>query len=285
MHVSSAAVKDGLILSLLSAVPRSALSRGMGAFSRLSLPRALHRLLLRWYVRKYGVDLGECVGGVEDYPSLGAFFIRELKPGTRPVAEESDALVSPADGLVYAAGKVEDGKLPQAPDLDYAVRTLLDGDDRYEGGDFAVIYLSPKDYHRVHSPREGQVVGHRYLPGRLWPVFPAATRKIRDLFARNERLVIRLETSKAGEVAVVMVGAFGVGRMATVFADLVTNTGQPKDDRLLPSPHPVVRAGELGRFEMGSTVVLLTEPGRVDFECRPGDVVKMGERIGRVAPD
>jgi phosphatidylserine decarboxylase len=252
----------------------------MGAFTRLRMPGFLHRMFLRWYVGKYGVNLDECVGGITDYDSLSAFFIRQLKPGMRPTASEPGDIVSPADGLVYAAGSVTNGRLPQAPDLDYAVQTLLDGDTRYEGGDFAVIYLSPKDYHRVHSPREGRVVGHRYLPGRLWPVFPAATRKIRDLFARNERLVIRLASEGAGEIAVVMVGAFGVGRMATVFADLVTNTGTPKEDLTLPSPHVVERAGELGRFEMGSTVVLLTEPGTVAFSCTPGETVRVGERIG-----
>jgi len=275
-------VKDGLILSVLSAVPRSTASRLLGAFCRLSMPRWLHRRGVNWYVKKYGVNLDECVGGVMDYPSLSAFFIRRLKDGARPVAEGSDAVVSPADGLVYAAGTVVNGRLPQAPELDYAVSTLLDGDGRYEGGDFAVIYLSPKDYHRVHSPREGRVVGHRYLPGRLWPVFPAATRRIRDLFARNERLVIRLQTERAGEIAVVMVGAFGVGRMATEFADLVTNTGAPKGDLQLPAPFEVDRSGELGRFEMGSTVVLLTEPGKVEFECRPDQAVRVGERIGRL---
>lgn len=276
-------MKDGLILSLLSALPRKLTSRLMGGFTRWSLPRAMHRGLLRWYVGKYGVNLDECIGGIDDYDSLGAFFIRRLKPGMRPVADEPDALVSPSDGLIYAAGRVEDGKLPQSPELDYAVRTLLDGDDRYEGGDYAVIYLSPKDYHRVHSPREGRVVGHRYLPGKLWPVFPGAAKRIRDLFARNERLVIRLETEVAGEIAVVMVGAFGVGRMAVEFTDLVTNTGAPKEDRLLPEAFAVDRAGELGRFEMGSTVVLLSEPGKVTFECTPGQVVRMGQRIGSVS--
>jgi len=273
-------LKDGLVITLLSLLPRKRVTYAMGALSRLPGPTWLQRMVMRWFVRRYGLNLDEAVGTIDDYPTLSSLFIRRLKDGARPVAEGADAVVSPADGLVYAAGRIEDGKLPQAPELDYAVTTLLDGDTRYEGGDFAVIYLSPKDYHRVHSPREGRVVGHRYLPGRLWPVFPAATRRIRDLFARNERLVIRLETEAAGEVAVVMVGAFGVGRMATVFADLVTNTGAPKGDRQLPSPHSVGRAGELGRFEMGSTVVLLTEPGKVEFTCGPGDPVRMGAKIG-----
>jgi phosphatidylserine decarboxylase len=280
--VSSATVKDGLILSMLSAVPRSRMSRIMGAGARLYRPQWLQRVVMRWYVGRYGVNLDECVGGLEDYPTLAELFIRRLRPGVRPVAEEADAVVSPADGVIYAAGRVKGGRLPQAPELDYAVRTLLDGDDRYEGGDFAVIYLSPKDYHRVHSPREGRVLGHRYLPGRLWPVFPAATRRIRDLFARNERLVIRLDTDTAGEIAVVMVGAFGVGRMAVEFADLVTNTGAPGADVQLPEPHLVGRGGELGRFELGSTVVLLTQPGKVEFEVSRGQQVRMGARIGRV---
>lgn len=274
-------MKDALVVNVLSVLPRRWFSRLMGAFTRTSLPGLFHRMLLRWYVGHYGVDLSECEGGIEDYSSLSSFFVRALKPGVRPVAESAESLVSPVDGEVYAFGKVKDGRLPQAEHLDYAVSDLLAGDQRYEDGEFAVLYLSPKDYHRVHSPREGRLLGFRYRPGELWPVFPGATRRIADLFARNERLILRLATD-AGEVACVMVGAFGVGRMRLQAADLVTNTGQPAADSDFEEPPEIGRCEELGRFEMGSTVVLLFEPGRVQWRLESGQQVRLGQEIGRI---
>ena len=274
-------MKDGVIITGLSLLPRRLVSRGMGRFGRARLPSFVLRPLLRWYVGHYGVNLLECAGGLEDFDSLVAFFTRPLLPEARPICQDPDAIVSPVDGRVYAIGAVEKGRLPQAPGLDYAVRDLLGGDERYEGGQFAVIYLSPKDYHRVHAPREGSILGWRYRPGALWPVFPAATRRVRDLFARNERLIVRVQT-EAGEVAVVMVGAFGVGRMRTTFCDLITNAGARAGDGSLEPAQAVQRCGELGRFEMGSTVVLLFPPGRAEWSVEAGVDVRLGQRIGAV---
>ena len=274
-------MKDALVVSILSILPRGRVSRLMGAFARVSLPRFANRFLLRWYVWKYGVNLDDCEGGIDDFPSLAQFFVRALKPGLRPIAEPRDAIVSPVDGVVYAVGQVKAGRLPQAGELDYAVADLLDGDQRYEDGEFAVLYLSPKDYHRVHSPREGSLLGFRYRPGRLWPVFPGAALRIRDLFARNERLILRLATD-AGELALVMVGAFGVGRMQMVAAPLLTNSGEPAADKDFAEPGAIGRCEELGRFEMGSTVVLLFEPAQVDWCVEAGQTLRLGERIGRV---
>lgn len=271
-------MKDGLIISLLSVLPRKLVSRTMGAGTRLALPRSVHRMILRWYVRHYGVNLEECVGGVDDYPTIAEFFTRPLLPDVRPVDEAAEALVSPVDAKVYVLGTTEEGRIPQSPELDYPVRTLLGGDARYEKADFAVLYLAPKDYHRVHSPREGSIVGYRYRPGELWPVFPGATKRIKELFARNERLVIRVD-SDLGEIAVVMVGAFGVGRMSLAFGDTVTNTGSAPEEHAFSEPKPIGRAGELGRFGMGSTVVLLLPHGTVNWTVEPGQDVKLGQRI------
>jgi len=276
-------VKDGLIISLLSVLPRKLVSRTMGRATRIALPAVIHRAFLKWYVGHYGVNLAECEGGVSDYRTIAEFFTRPLLPDVRPVDPAPDALVSPVDAKVYVVGRTEEGKLPQSPELDYAVQTLLGGDTRYEYADYIVLYLAPKDYHRVHSPREGTIVGYRYRPGGLWPVFPGATRRIRDLFARNERLVIRVQTD-VGEIPVVMVGAFGVGRMSLGFADTVTNTGTAPEEHAFSEPLPIERAGELGRFGMGSTVILLLPGGTVtSWSVEPGQDVKMGQRLGVVA--
>ena len=240
-------MKDGLIISLLSVLPRKLVSRTMGAGTRLALPRSVHRMILQWYVRHYGVNLEECVGGVDDYPTIAEFFTRPLLPDVRPVDEAAEALVSPVDAKVYVLGTTEEGRIPQSPELNYPVRTLLGGDARYEKADFAVLYLAPKDITGCTAPER---VDRRVpvSPGELWPVFPGATKRIRELFARNERLVIRVD-SDLGEIAVVMVGAFGVGRMSLAFGDTVTNTGSAPEEHAFSDPKPIERAGELGRFE------------------------------------
>ncbi len=277
----TAGVNDALIISALSVVPKNLVARCMGVFARTRLPHVLRRALLRWYVGKYKVNLDECQGGLEDYPTLVDFFTRALKPGVRPLDRMPSAIVSPVDGTCYVAGKVAAGRLPQAGALDYAVADLLGGDHRFDDGDYAVLYLSPRDYHRVHSPRDGQVSRLHYLPGRLWPVFPAAARSIRDLFAANERMVVWLDTD-VGEVAVVMVGAFGVGRMRTVCDDTITNTGGAGGSIRLPTPRTFGRGEELGRFEMGSTVILVFPPGSVTWTVKPGEPVRLGAAIGHL---
>ena len=282
-------MKDALIVTLMSVVPKNHVARWMGFGARLRLPRFAHRLLTRWYVHHYKVDLGECVGGIEDFDCLADFFVRGLKPGVRPVDAAAGVLVSPVDARVHTFGLIEGGRFQQAEGRWCSVGELLGVGDprapadpaeaaRFEGGSYAVLYLSPQDYHRVHTPTEGQIGSYRYLPGKLWPVFAAATRKVESLFARNERLVFHLD-SPMGRVAEVMVGAFGVGRMSTVLGPLLTNTGHPGGLLEVVPPRSFERAEELGRFELGSTVILLAEPGRIEWRLTPGAKVKLGEVI------
>lgn len=272
-------MNDALIVSALSLVPKNLVARWMGAFGRTRFPRGLQRLMLRAYVAKYGPNLDECVGGLDDFACLTDFFTRALKPGARPVDPRPDSLVSPADGVCSAVGTVVDGRIPQAPGIDYAVSDLLGRADTAALTRYAVIYLSPKDYHRVHAPIAGRVTRFHYLPGALWPVFPAATRRIRDLFARNERLVSWME-SPAGTVAVVMVGAFGVGRIKVVYDPIISNTGAAGVERAVDCD--LASGQELGRFELGSTVILLAPPS-VTWEVAPGTPVRLGQRIAAVS--
>jgi phosphatidylserine decarboxylase len=275
-------MKDALIITGLSLLPRRGISWFMGLFGRTRFPGWFRRAFLRWYCGHYGVNLDEAALPLESFPTIVDFFTRALKDGVRPVCGQPDSLVSPADATVYALGTIEGGRLPQAPDMDYAVADLLDGDTRYVGGEFVVLYLSPKDYHRVHSAREGEVLSYRYRRGALWPVFPAATRKIRDLFARNERLIIEQRSPGLGDFTSVMVGAFGVGRMKAVFTDLVTNSSVRSHDRQLEPAFAIGRGAELGRFEMGSTVILVLPAGSVSWEVAAGDAVRLGQRIAKV---
>ncbi|MBN1336023.1 MAG: phosphatidylserine decarboxylase [Deltaproteobacteria bacterium] len=272
-------MRDALIVNLLSLVPRSPLARGMGAASRLRPPAKLQRWILDRYVRHYEVDLDEIEGNLEDYPTLAAFFVRGLTDGARPICADADAVVSPCDARVIWAGTVQDGTVPQGGPHRVDLPVLLGGDHPFEGGECAVLYLAPPDYHRVHVPREGRVVRWTYLPGRLFPVFPASAERIPGLFAKNERTVTWFE-GDAGLLAVVMVGAFGVGRIEMTFTDLLTNAKAPAVD-VHPDPIPVLERGvELGRFHLGSTVILCFLPGRVHLDLRAGDRVRVGARIG-----
>lgn len=273
-------MKDALIVSALSVLPRNPLSRGMGWLSRLRLPRLLLSRLIRWYVRHYHVNLAECEPDPSRYGSLAEFFTRPLRPGARPICADEDALVSPADALVASLGRVEAGRIPQGAALDADIPEMLGGDTSFEGGPYVVLYLSPPDYHRVHAPCDATLARWSYLPGRLFPVFRASTERVRGLFARNERLVCWFE-SAFGRHAMVMLGAFGVGRIEMVFTDLLSNDGRPRTHEA-PSPAPVFARGqEIGRFNLGSTVVLFFRPGTVAFERRVGERVRVGERLGR----
>lgn len=277
-------MNDALIVSALSLVPKNAVSGWMGALARLRLPGPLLRAALRWYIWKYGVNLAEAERPLHAYTSLVDFFTRELKAGARPVDPDPTSVVSPADGKVYACGVVTDDRIPQSESQHFSANELIARRHDCEGWSYAVVYLSPRDYHRVHSPVAGTVRAFQYVPGALWPVFPAATRKIPFLFSRNERLTAFLDTP-AGEVAVVLVGAFGVGRMRVVFDPVATNTGGAAQlERPVQPPVPLERAQELGRFEMGSTVVLLLPPGQVEWTVKPGDPVQVGQRLARRQP-
>ena len=283
-------MNDALIVSALSLVPKNRAAGFMGRLARFILPRWLHRMVVGWFVRRYKLDLSECQGELADFPTLSDLFVRGLRPGVRPIDPRPDVLCSPVDATVHTVGAIQGGRFAQAPGVDASIAELVGQGDsrlanggidagRYEGGAYAVLYLSPRDYHRVHTPCAGTVSALRYLPGTLWPVFPAATRKVSGLFGRNERLVFTLE-SEAGAIVEVMVGAFGVGRMQTVVSDVITNTGGPASDMALSVP--LDRCAELGRFCLGSTVILLLEPGRVVWTVQPGDAVRLGRPIARL---
>jgi len=275
-----------LFISALGAVPKHALSRLVGRATRAGLPGGPLRLAMRAFAARYGIDLSECPP-LERYRTFGEFFARPLLPGCRPVAPGAEVVVSPVDAVVSECGLSLGGKLVQAKGLDYSAEALLADAGlarRLAGGAWATLYLSPRDYHRIHFPLGGTVTGWRYAPGTLWPVNQASVGNVPGLFARNERLVTVMETP-LGICAVVAVGATIVGRVRAFYdgAVPVTNrAGARLQAHDYPAPLPVEKGAELGAFEMGSTVILLFEPGRVALAPRlvPGERVRVGEPIG-----
>ena len=239
--------------------------------------------------RLYRVDLSEAAeprpGAYRDF---NHFFTRALRPDARPLAPPG-CVASPCDGTVVASGRAREGRLLQAKGRDFTLLELLGGDRelsaRLAGAPYVTVYLSPRDYHRVHMPWDGHLVAMRHVPGRLFSVSPATTRRVPRLFARNERLVCAFD-GPHGTFALVLVGALFVGSMETVWAGKVT---PPYARRVSAHTYPGVsleRGAEMGRFNMGSTVILvMDEPGLVWGEAAaPGRRVRVGECLGRVGP-
>jgi phosphatidylserine decarboxylase len=283
------AITDELLIAAMRVLPKNRLSQTMGQLARLRLPKPAMLAVLRAYVRRFGVDLAEAEHPLEAYTSVDEFFTRRLRPGARPIAPSSDAVVSPCDGEIVSIGALSGNMLLQAKGRRYSlVRFLEDSElaERMRGGVQVTIYLSPRDYHRVHAPVAGSVSGYRYIPGLLFPVSRAAVERVDELFAINERLVTVLDAPDLGPCAVGMVGAYGVGHITVAYDDIRTNQGGAEVVRHdAPSPRRVQAGDELGMFHFGSTVVLVFPPNVVELDALSvGERVRMGQKIGRKLP-
>ncbi|WP_394270558.1 archaetidylserine decarboxylase [Qipengyuania sp.] len=270
---------------LQHALPHHPLSRSVGKLAASETPW-LRDLLIRRFIAAYDVDMTEAARSPGQFRSFNDFFTRELKPGTRPLADAERHVLSPADGAVSQIGRIEGGRILQAKGREFTAAQLLGGDEaaarRFDGGSFATIYLSPRDYHRVHMPATGELLSTTYLPGDLFSVNGVTAENVEGLFARNERLV-SLFTGSHGQFASVMVGAMIVAGIETVFGGPVeTHAPERVHDRFARGEHVLEAGAEMGRFVLGSTVVLLFEPGRARWRrgLAPGDSVRMGEAIG-----
>ncbi len=275
-----------LFSALQRLLPQHALSRLLARLANARSP-ALKNFLIKQFVRHYQVDLTEAEPSEpERYATFNDFFTRALQPDARSVNNEPQCVTSPADGLVSQIGRVQQGRIIQAKNHTYSVRALLGGDEQqalgFANGAFATIYLSPRDYHRVHMPLAGQLVATRYVPGKLFAVNAVTARGIPGLFARNERLVCTFAT-EVGEMVLVLVGAMFVAGIETVW-----KTHYPPHINSLETFTPLspgtttfARGAEMGRFKFGSTVIMLLPPA-VAWQARfaPGVSVRMGEKIG-----
>jgi phosphatidylserine decarboxylase len=271
-------------------VPKRAVSGAIGWGGSRGIPARLRGLMLSRFARVYGIDVTEAEKPLEDYAGFDEFFTRRLRAGLRPIAEGPGQIVSPADGTVVECGLATAGKLIQAKGDLFELSELLGDADvaaRLEGGAYLITYLSPKDYHRVHSPVAGRVIGWRHIPGTLFSVGAKSVLSEPGLFIRNERFVTLIEMEGGGLAAVVMVAAIGVGHV-TVSYDPEVATHCPRflraavRDRRYDQPKAIRRGEELGIFHLGSTTIAVFEPGRVDLDgLLPGDAVTMGVGIGR----
>jgi phosphatidylserine decarboxylase len=261
-------------------LPQHLLSRIVGRLAASEV-RWIRDPVIRAFARVYGVDMAEAERpDLATYRSFNDFFTRSLTPDARPVDRAAEAVVSPADGVVSQTGVIERGELLQAKGIRYPFRALADvcADEAFEGGPFATVYLSPKDYHRVHLPLAGRLTRTVAVPGKLFSVNAATEAGVPGLFAVNERLVMEFETD-FGTMLVVMVGAMIVASIETVWG----GPASPYRERRVTEHDLAFEKGaEIGRFLLGSSVVLAFERDRVrlDGGLAPGVALRMGEAIG-----
>lgn len=242
-------------MKLLYLLPKNILSRIVGWL--------MHQPVGVWAIRLfasvYRINISEAEKPIEQYKSIGNFFVRRLRAGARPLG--NSPLVHPADSVISQISSIQNGQLVQAKGRLYSIQTLLDDEQaiaKYDQGLFATYYLCPTDYHRVHSPVQGQITAVSYLPGQLWPVNEWSVNSIADLFCRNERVVVEFST-EWGAIALVFVGATNVGKITLSFENQIVsnqNSAQKKKKIIYENPLFIEKGQELGMFHMGSTVVM-----------------------------
>ena len=283
---SEATLGDRIFATFQSLLPTRALSAFMFRVAQVRA-KPFKNALMRWFLHKYAVDLEEAEWSrVDNYEHFNAFFTRALKPGLRPQPAAANILSSPVDGAISQVGPIRQGQIFQAKGHSYSAAALLADEElaqNFYGGSFSTIYLAPHDYHRVHMPCIGRLRSWAYVPGRLFSVNPSTARSVPGLFARNERMVAIFDT-QFGPLALVMVGAIIVGGIETVWSGQLT----PPHLRNVPptyyqpmQPLLLQRGSELGRFHMGSTVILLAPPGALTWDpaLAAGQEVRLGQSL------
>jgi phosphatidylserine decarboxylase len=269
-------------------LPHHALSRMMSKLTHCE-NKTWKNLFIKQIIRHYGVNMNEArEQDINAFNSFNHFFTRELRPGARPLTTERNAIACPADGTVSQAGNITEGKIFQAKGKSYSVADLLGGSleraEPFINGVFTTIYLSPKDYHRLHMPLTGTLKEMVHIPGRLFSVNAATTNSVQGLFARNERVAAIFDTD-AGPMALVLVGAIFVSSIETVWHGVVTPPSITSVQAWQYQENaPTLKTGEeMGRFNMGSTVIVLFGEGKAQWDSghTVGKVVKLAERIGK----
>lgn len=289
------------LLHLGQSIPHHPVSRAIGKLAANEFP-PLKNLLINSFIKAYKVNMAEAaIPDPTRYRNFNAFFTRPLAIGARPIVHSEDTLVSPADGQVSQFGNIDNGQLIQAKGKVFTVKALLGHGDantaplprfhpdysaHFKRGKFATIYLSPRDYHRVHMPLKGQLTDTVYIPGKLFSVNMRTTRMEEQLFARNERLVCYFDT-EIGKMALILVGAMIVASMATAWGGVISPQSTVVHTRYKPGAVELNKGDEMGRFQLGSTVILLfpAQSVRFDPSMQLDAKIKMGEALAYLCPN
>ena len=279
-------MRDRLFILSQYLLPHHLLSRLAGGLANCTWDWVKNPFI-NWFVKRYQVDMSQAVE--QDpmaYPCFNDFFTRALLPDARPLDTDPRSILCPADGAISQLGSIEHGRVFQAKGQSFSVLELLGGNQQhaslFQGGQFATVYLSPRDYHRVHMPLSGTLREMIHVPGKLFSVNQLTAGNVPELFARNERVVCLFDT-EAGPMAVVLVGAMIVASIETVWAGLVAPpTRQVRSQEYGTSAPQLERGAEMGRFKLGSTAIVLFGPGHAQWDEKllAGSLVRMGQKLG-----
>lgn len=271
--------------------PQLGVSNLAGRLADSDSSPALKNRVIKWFIGRYGVDMSEAAEtDPEAYPTFNAFFTRALKPGIRPLADGEKTLVSPVDGAISQLGQVTGDRVFQAKGRSFSLSELLGGEEAttapFTSGEFSTIYLSPKDYHRIHMPMAGTLRQMIHVPGKLFSVNPVTAENVPNLFARNERVVCIFDTD-SGPMAMVLVGAMIVGSVETRWAGVVVPGSRQVTSTRYEGEQAISfeKGEEMGRFRLGSTVIMVMPKGAVTWNSDQvaGKTVRMGEAFGALA--
>ncbi|MGM0556235.1 MAG: archaetidylserine decarboxylase [Myxococcota bacterium] len=278
---------DRIALRALKLLPKNAVSRALGEAAEVKLPGPVQGVVNRAFAEFAGIDVEESERPPEDYESLNAFFTRRLKRGARQMDASGEGdLVSPVDGRLDQYGRIDRETLFQAKGKEYRLVDLVDSGreaHRFDGGHYATLYLSPRDYHRIHAPTSGDVSQMSYIPGTLFPVNSFSARRVDELFTINERLITYIDNDVLGRIGVVKVGATCVGRIGVTYEDIETNASfRRRREMDLAEPVSVSHGDELGVFNLGSTVIVLIEESKFRFadDLQVGQPIRLGRVLG-----
>jgi phosphatidylserine decarboxylase len=274
--------KNAIKINIFRFLPQRTLSRVFGYLARININDERLQKLINWYSKKFGV-VNEYIIPPEGFKTFDEFFTRRLMPGARFIEKKASA-VSPVDARIDQQGKIDGETLVQAKGLLYSLNELIPSSSAkfFAGGEFMTLYLSPGDYHRIHSPVNGRIWGWHLVPGRLFTVQEYMVMGLPGLFARNERLITHIITDR-GRVAVCKIGAFNVGCMSLSYDEIESNSPFEKNREkhyAKGSEIEVSKGDEIGAFHLGSTIVLVFSKGMAELDrFEPGTKIKMGQRI------
>jgi len=266
--------------------PQHGITRLVGKLAS-SKNKFIKSAFINFFLKQFDINMSEAaIENPKNFATFNDFFTRELKPGVRLQENDPKIITSPVDGVVSQSGKIINGDIFQAKGHSFTLNELVGNEveyiDRYQQGEFATLYLSPKDYHRIHMPIDAELTAMTYVPGRLFSVNPVTARTIPRLFARNERLVVHFDTAH-GDMAMVLVGATIVGSIETVWSGVVTPPTGPevKTWQYTKSQHSFKKGDEMGRFLLGSTVILLFAKDRINWldACTAESPIRLGQAL------